>query len=227
MMKYLIFLFLFCVAATSAQQLYSVTPVINSKEIGSIVVTAGSATVYSTTKPFAGVSATTLVQGARFPIGTKVVSNTNDSILVLSSVAWASASLDSLRFDVNTSLQYTAGDALGFPFQLPDWAKEIDNVVVVDTAKQITSIKFLYLDSAFAQTEDNSALAISDNDSKHISGYMLVDSSVVFSSNQIIVRPFNQVPLYFGSKKTYVQPICVGTPTFVTNKALKFNFLIK
>lgn len=225
-MKTIIFLLLCLTSLSFGQQhVYSVSPVINSTEIDSIVVTVNSATVHSVTKPFSGVTAGSQIQSLRFPLGTTVVSNTNDSILVLSNPATATVALDSARFAVNTNLQYSAGDALGFPFEIKGGLTKIDNVIVVDAAKQITAVKLLFFRDKFTETEDNSPFAISDADATNLIGYLSLATSEVFANNQIVTGASTTLPIFLHPGKLYCQLICVGTPTFAAVNNLKVNII--
>ncbi len=201
------------------QSISSIVPVVASTEIDSIVVTSGSATIYSVTKPFSGVTSGMRVVGLRVPFMTTVVSNTNDSILVLSNACTATIALDSMRFGTYTNLQYTAGDAMGFPFEVP--FSKINNVIVEDDAKQITAVKLLFFSDKFTETEDNLAFAISDADAKKIVGYLSLTVSEVFANNQIVTGAATTLPIIVPSRKLYCQLIAVGTPTFTAVNNLR------
>lgn len=226
-MKYLLLLLL--PVLCFGQTLTSITPAIATTEIDSIVVTASSSTVYSVTKPFSGITKGMTVgcNNNEFPLGTYVVSNTNDSILVLSNTSDSTVALDSLRFAKFTNLQYSAGDALGFPFRVNN-IHRINNVVVVDGAKQITAVKLIFFNGSFTPTEDNLAFAVSDADAFKIMGYLSLATSEVFTNNQLVTGAATTLPINLGNtvgNAIWCQLVCVGTPTFTAVNNLRVNIL--
>lgn len=223
-MKTLIALLFILTIPAFGQTSVSSSPAISTTEIDSIITDSTSTTVRSVTKPFSGITAGMRVVGLRIPFMTTVVSNTNDSILVLSNKPTATVALDSMRFAKFTQLQYSAGDALGFPFEVPLHA--VKNVIVEDDSKQATSIKLLFFRDRFTETEDNLPFAISDADAKKVIGYMLVDSNNVYANNHIMYKPQTTLPIYFGnSVHIYCQLIAVGTPTFTAVDNLRVTLI--
>lgn len=218
---------LFCCASCFSQVVVPYTPVISTTEIDSVVVTSGSSTVYSVTKPFSNVTAGMHIAGLRFPLGTTVTSNTNDSILVLSNSATSSVALDSIRVGIYTSAIYAAGDAVGFAFEVPQKLEKLNNIIVEDDAKQITAIKLIFFGKKFTETEDNMVFAPSDADAANIIGYLSLATSEVFSVNQIVTSAATALPINFNmsAQHIYCQLVCVGTPTFTAVNNLHINFI--
>lgn len=223
-MKYILLLLLLP-TILFGQSIVTVTPAISTTEIDSIIVAAGSTTVRSVTKPFSGITAGMKAAGLRFPLGTTVVSNTNDSILVLSQAATSTVALDSMRFEKFTSLQYSAGDALGFAFEMPKLRK-INNIIVVDDVKQITAIKLVFFKAKFTETEDNLPFAVSDADADNIIGFISLATSEVFTNNQIVTQAVTALPVDLGGyEHVYCQLVDVGTPTFTAVKQIHLNII--
>lgn len=183
--------------------------------------TAGSKTVTSSAA-FASVEAGQRVVGAGIPFGTVVASKETSSSITLSKPASATSASVTLQFGYFTSAAYAAGDALGFPFEVT--MSRIDNVIVVDAAKQITAVKLLFFSDTFIETADNAAFGISDADAAKIIGYLSLATSEVFANNQIVTGSGTQLPITLGGK-TYCQLIVVGSPTFLAVDGLTVNLM--
>jgi len=169
------------------------------------------------------------IQGAGIPLGTTVVTKTNDTSLVISNAATATDTLQDVRFNYFTSLAYAAGDAMGFPVTVPPFRK-LKQVILIDDAKQITSADLVFFGSAFTETADNVAFAPSDADAENIIGYLTVGgtgANKALGNNTLMVLPFTTLGPEFSQGGTmYCQLVAVGTPTFtaVDNLTLKFIF---
>lgn len=228
-MKYL-FLFLLA-ASAAAQTVVTVSPPLSTTEIDSIIVDSTSTTIRSVTKPFSGITAGMLIQSPRIPKGTKVVSNTNDSILVISAYPYNTVALDSMRFAKYTATQaYSIGDAMGFAMLVGDFRK-IYSILIEDDIKVADSVDVVFFrDSTFTETEDNLAFAPSDTDAKKIVGYVPFTTWYVFSNNHLITMSPTAQPISlatYGSYrgKLWMQLIARGASTFTAVDAVKVTII--
>jgi len=197
-----------------------IQPVISTTAL-TCVTTAGSKTVTSSAA-FGSVLADQAIQGAGIPWGTTVLSKETSSSITISNPASATSASVSLRFGYFTSLAYADEDALGFPFELP--FKKINNIMVIDAAKQITALELAFFRKPFVPSADNAAFAPSDADMAELMGFLVLDGTKVYGDNQIVYYDAGplQLPLDVGGK-TYVQLIAQGAATFLTVSDLTLN----
>lgn len=200
-----------------------VKPVIGATAI-TCTTKAGTPDVTSSAG-FGSVLAGQYVYGAGIPIGARVKTVTDTSNIILTVNATATSASVSLQFGYFTSLQYAAGDALGFPFALD--MKKIGQIVVVDNDKQITAIKgYIWNAEPATVTADNAAYAPSDADAAKIIGYFSLTTNITLSNNTVILSAATDIPLWCDTgKRKFCQLIVVGTPTFTAVDSLTVNFI--
>lgn len=165
------------------------------------------------------------VFGAGIPFGTTVSVVTDTSTITISQNATATAASASLQFSYFTSAAYTAGDVLGFPFRVD--LKRINQIYVIDNAKQITAIKGYFFKDVFAPTLDNAAFAPADADADLIIGYFSYTNNNALTSNTVIYNGVTDQPIQLGVAKepTWCQLVAVGTPTFTAVNDLTVNLM--
>ena len=208
------------------QSTYTIKPVISTTGLSSTTA-VGNDTVTSSAA-FGSVAVGQRVVGPGVPFGSTVTKVISTSAILISQAATAAATV-TLRFGYFTSIAYAAGDALGFPFAVPTM-KNLKQVVVIDDAKQITSVDMVFFSSTFTETADTAAFAISDADAEGLVGYLTVGgtgANKALSNNTVMVLPFTTIgPSFSQSGKMYCQLIAVDTPTFtaVDNLTVKFIY---
>lgn len=211
------------------QSTYTIQPVISTTVDSSDVVSGNDTVTAVTAGAFGSVTKGMRVVGPGIPFGTTVETWIDSSTIILSAVATATDDTALVRYGHFTSLAYSAGDALGFPFAIPTM-KNLKQIVVIDDAKQITSVDMIFYSATFTETADNAAIAPSDADAENLVGYTTVGGTgfhKVLGNNHVLVLPFTTLPPNFSvSSRMYCQMIVVGTPTFtaVDNLTVKFIY---
>ena len=228
-MKKLVALFLLCLVASIAygQSTFTIKPTVDPSTL-TCATTIGSDTVTSN-KLFGGVTAGIRIIGDDIPFGSTVISKIDSSTIIISNDADSTHASVALQLGVFQSHAYAAGDAMGFPFAIPTM-RNLKQIVVIDDAKQITSVDIVFFNNTFVETADSAAFAISDADAEKLVGYITVGgtgANKALANNTVMVLPFTTLPPQFSNTgKMYAQLIAVGTPTFtaIDNLTIKFIY---
>jgi hypothetical protein len=196
--------------------------------ISTTTITCGTtiaSTAVTSSAGFGSVVAGQKVFGAGIPYGTTVVTVTDTSNIVISNKATATAASASLQFSYYTSAAYTAGDCVGFPFEIG--MQKINQIVVVDNDKVVaTNLKFYIFDGLPAVTLDNAAFAPSDADAAKLVGVVTVSTFTTLGNNIIGLSAATDQPVWVNTAKVkYCQIVCGGTPTFSAVDSLTINIM--
>lgn len=200
----------------------SITPVIGTVAAG--IATAGSSgqKILTSAALFGSVVAGQKVYGPGIEFGTKVASvETTSSLTLDKNITLTGAK--TVQFSYFASTAYSAGDCLGWPFEIP--LNKIGNIFIIDIIKQITAAK-LYVFSKVPATAtlDNAAFAPPDADARNLIGYYSLTGTVALSANQVIFPADTELPLaQVGDTAMYGQLVVVGTPTFTAINEITVN----
>lgn len=235
-MKHLLLFLLLVPTLAFGQRLIQIRPVVSTTEVDSIATTINSTSVElhdDAVGDFASVTAGMRVEGNSIPFGTTVVSNSGDTLLVLSNAATATVALDSLRFGYFTSLAYADGDALGFPFSIGS-VRKVHSVFVADDADQMTSLELYFFVDTFSESEDNAAFAPSDADVDKIVGYRVLGVTQDLGGAKIVTMDDTELPLDLpmtrdssGESRIIVQMVSTGAWTFTAVNNITINFIVE
>lgn len=201
--------------------IFTASPTLNSTVIDSVIITPASKSIKARNKDFD----TTLVVGSAvlsssFPTGTKVVSQTGDSIIVVDQLP-TSTSLDSLGtvyVSGRVVLAYSINDVYGFPIRIPEF-REIYGLWVADTSNVQDSIDVYIFDGPPAVMADNAAFAPTDATTAKIVGFVKLYSVLDFSLNNLVYTTdlFPPVSLRAQSASNlYLQLVAKGAATHPT-----------
>jgi hypothetical protein len=198
-----------------------ITPVIGTVAAGLVTATtAGSRTVTSVAL-FGSVVVGQKVFGIGIPLGATVTAVASTSSITISDPATATGT-PTLQFSYFAATAYTAGDCLGWLFEIP--MMRIDNIFIVDAAKVITAAKMYVYHSVPTPTLDNAAFAPTDADAAKLIGYYSLTGTVALANNQVIFPADAELPLaQVRAKQMYGQLVVVGTPTFAAVNEVTVN----
>ena len=167
------------------------------------------------------------VVGAGIPFGSYVTQIIDTSTIRINQKLTATITNSNRQYGFFKSHAYAAGTTLGFPMTIQPF-RQINQIIVEDDDKQITSVDMVFFDTTWTETPDTVAFAPSDFDARRIVGYVTVGGAGFEKSlgnNYVMVLPFTDQPLQFAVKRLYCQLITVGTPTFTTSSSLHITFI--
>jgi hypothetical protein len=199
--------------------LVRINPVISTTAL-TCVTTVGSNTVTSSAQ-FGSVVAGQRISGAGIPFNSVVGAVASTSSLTMingvdgsAAPATATSASVSLRFGYFTSLQYSSADALGYPFAVP--LTKINNVLIIDGAKQLTKCKLYFFISPISEIADNAAWAQSAADMAKCIGYIALATSITLTNAYIVTQATTALPVVLGANVPVWCQLVVDTdtPTF-------------
>jgi hypothetical protein len=202
-------------------RIFTAAPTLNSTAIDSIIITPASKTIKALNADFD----TVLVVGSQilsssFPTGTKVVSQSGDTVIVLDQFP-TSTTLDSLGtvyVSGRVVLAYSINDVYGFPIKIPEFS-EIYGLWVADTSNVQDSIDVYIFDGPPAVMADNATFAPTDATTAKMIAYIPLRNVLDFTLNNFIYSTdlFPPVSLRAQSASNlYLQLVAKGAATHPT-----------
>ena len=202
-------------------RIFTAAPTLNSTAIDSIIITPASKTIKARNADFD----TVLVVGsqilsASFPVGTKVVSQSGDTVIVLDQFP-TSTTLDSVGtvyVSGRVVLAYSINDVYGFPIKIPEFY-EIYGLWVADTSNVQDSIDVYIFDGPPAVMADNAVFAPTDATTAKMIAYIPLRNVLDFTLNNFIYTTdlFPPVSLRAQSASNlYLQLVAKGAASHPT-----------
>jgi hypothetical protein len=200
--------------------------------------TSSGATINSDTISFWAPAAryTSLRAGMRFQNSDFALDAVIDTVqadsngFTVKKVPLASSGNGTVRFGYFTSLQYSSGDALGFPFLIADtvsFPKEavfLQSISLVDTSKQSASVELVLFNHQFTPTADNAAFAATDADmAKYCLRVIPFSTYYSYAENSIATEPALNIAV--GRLPLWGQLVSKGTPTYLSVSALTLRLV--
>lgn len=206
-------------------QIFTFKPTLNSTAIDSVIVTPASKSIKARNADFdSTLDAGSTIMCSAFPYGTKVVSQSGDTVIVVDQLP-TSTSLDSLvtiYVDAGVSTAYVVNDTYGFPFRIPEF-KEVYGLWVVDSSNVQDSIDVYVFDGPPGLVADNAAWTPSDATTAKIVVYLPLRSVLDFSLNNLIYTTDLFPPISLRSMSAsnlYVQLVAKGGATHPSSGGL-------